>query len=301
MDILQRIAQTEGFYIDIISYPYVGSLIETAENKWEDFGKYVGGFKLGGIKIVTDGSPQARTAFFTTPYLLGGPTGQQNWCGEPTVTQDFVNQAMTDAYDRNIQVICHANGDAAIDMFLNGHEHAAAGSLNKDRRSVVVHSQFVRPDQLLKYKDYNVIPTFFSEHTFFFSAAHLKNRGPSQTAFISPMRAALDLGIQCTNHTDFSVLPIDQMLTIWSAVNRVDREGVVIGPDQRITPYEALKAITLNAARQYFEEDVKGSIEVGKLADLVVLSENPLTVDPMTIKDIKVLETVKRGKTIYKS
>lgn len=302
LEILQRVAAAGELFLDVISYPYSFTFREVlSKNKTEDFGKYLNNLKLGGIKFVTDGSPQARTAFFTTPYLLGGPTGQGDWRGEPNQTQEQLNKGFKDAYDSNIQVLAHANGDGSIDMVIKAHEFAGAGSFEKDRRTVVVHSQFARPDQLLKYKQYNLTPSFFAEHTFFFSAAHLKNRGPEQTSFISPMRAALDLGIPCTNHTDFPVLPINQILALWSSVNRVNREGVVIGPEQRITPYEGLQAITINGARQYFEESIKGSIEVGKMADLVVLSENPLTVEPMKIKDITVLETIKRGRTIFKA
>ena len=97
------------------------------------------------------------------------------------------------------------------------------------------------------------------------------NRGEEQAFFLSPMRAAIDKGLRPTNHTDFVVAPLDQMFVLWTAVNRISRAGVVIGPEQRVTPLEALQAITINAARQYSEEDSKGSITVGKLADLVIL------------------------------
>ena len=117
--------------------------------------------------------------------------------------------------------------------------------------------------------------------------------------YISPMRDAIDKGLVPTNHTDFVVAPLDQMFMMWSAVNRLSRGGEVIGADQRVTPLEALKAMTINVARQYGEQSSKGSLEVGKLADLVVLDQNPLKVEPMKIKDIKVLETIKDGKTIY--
>ena len=113
------------------------------------------------------------------------------------------------------------------------------------------------------------------------------------------MRDAIDKGLRPTNHTDFVVAPLDQMFVLWTAVNRISRGGVVIGPDQRVTPLKALKAITINAAYQYAEEESKGSLEPGKLADLVILDRNPLTVDPMAIKDIRVVETIKEGKTIY--
>jgi predicted amidohydrolase YtcJ len=184
---------------------------------------------------------------------------------------------------------------------LRAHEYAAPGSLDKDRRTTVIHSQFVRPDQLDKYAAYKIIPSFYTEHTFYFGDTHVANRGKEQAFFLSPMRAAIDKGLHPTNHTDFVVAPLDQMFVMWTAVNRISRGGVVIGPDQRVTPLEALKAITIDAAYQYFEETSKGSIEVGKLADLVVLDRNPLTVAPMAIKDIKVVETIKEGKTIYRA
>ena len=114
------------------------------------------------------------------------------------------------------------------------------------------------------------------------------------------MKDAIGLGMRPTNQTDYSVTPINQMWTIWSAVNRISRAGVLNGPDQRITPLQALEAITINAAYQYREEASKGSLEPGKLADMVILDRNPLTVDPMSIKDINVVETIKEGKSIYR-
>jgi len=114
------------------------------------------------------------------------------------------------------------------------------------------------------------------------------------------MRDAIDQGLKPTNHTDFVVAPLDQMFMLWSAVNRVSRGGAVIGADQRVTPMEGLKAMTIWAARQYREDDIKGSLEPGKLADLVILDKNPLKVEKKAIKDIKVVETLKEGKTIYK-
>jgi predicted amidohydrolase YtcJ len=118
--------------------------------------------------------------------------------------------------------------------------------------------------------------------------------------YISPMRDAIDKGLMPTNHTDFVVAPLDQLFVMWSAVNRISRDGALIGADQRVTPLEALKAQTINAARQYGEQASKGSLEVGKRADLVVLDQNPLKVDPMKIRDVKVVETFKDGKSIYK-
>ena len=185
-------------------------------------------------------------------------------------------------------------------MFLKAHELAAADDLKKDRHVTVIHSQFVRKDQLDKYAQYKITPSLYTLHTYYFADAHIKNRGIEQASYISPMRDAIDKGLRPTNHTDFVVAPLDQMFMMWSAVNRVLRGGfLVIGPDQRVSPLEALKAMTINAAYQYGEEASKGSLEVGKLADLVILDKNPLKVDPMAIKDIKVLGTIKEGKSIY--
>lgn len=194
----------------------------------------------------------------------------------------------------------HANGDAAIDVLLKAHEYAAAGDLAKDRHTTVIHSQFVRRDQLDKYVEYNLIPSLFTEHAFYFGDTHVRLRGREQAHFLSPMRTAIDMGLRPTNHTDFNVSPLDQLFVVWTAVNRVSRSGEVIGADQRVTALEALKAITINAAYQYREEQSKGSITVGKLADLVILDGNPLSVDPMDIKDIEVVETIKEGRTIYR-
>lgn len=133
-------------------------------------------------------------------------------------------------YDRGLQVTAHANGDAGIDAVLRAHEAAAPDSLDRDRRTVVIHSQFVRKDQLEKFVAYRMNPSFFTEHTFFFGDAHVKNRGLAQASFISPMRAAIDLGLRPTNHTDFSVVPMDQMMVMWTAVNRPMRNGETLGP-----------------------------------------------------------------------
>lgn len=300
VEVLQRAADRGELFIDVISYPFIGDLEKVlAAHPANTFGSYGKHLKLGGCKILADGSPQGKTAFFTTPYLTGGPGGEKDWKGEPTFPQDMLNGMFKTCYDNGLQVIAHANGDAGVDAVLKGHEFGIAGAADKDRRTVIIHSQFVRKDQLQKYADYRMIPSFYTEHTFFFGEAHVKNRGLEQASFISPMKTAIAMGLKPTNHTDFSVVPVDQMMVVWTAVNRKLRSGEVLGPDERISPMDAIKAITINAAYQYFEEASKGSLEPNKLADLVILDKNPLKVDPDAIKDIKVVETIKEGKTIY--
>ena len=302
VELIYRAAEGGANLIDVVAYPFILELDEVlAHHPPQEFGSYRNRVKLGGVKVTLDGSPQGRTAYFTTPYLVDGPDGQHNWCGELGFSQDIVNGWFKQVYDLGLPLDIHANGDAAIDVALAAHEFAAADDLGRDRLTVMVHSQFVRRDQLQRYVEYTIIPSFFTQHTFYFGDAHVQLRGKAQADFLSPMRAAIDLGLRPTNHTDFVVTPLDQMFVVWTAVNRVSRSGAVIGADQRVTPLEALKAITINAARQYREADQKGSLEAGKLADLVVLDGNPLTVDPMAIKDIRVVETIKDGETVYRA
>jgi hypothetical protein len=298
--LMQRAASAGANIIDVVAHPFMTDL-ETilAANPTSGWRTYDGHLKIGGVKITADGSPQGRTAFFTTPYLTGGPAGERDWRGEPTMPQDMLNQLVKRTYDMNVPLLVHVNGDATIDMFLEAYEFARAGDFSRPWNVTTIHTQFLRKDQLAKFVKYGIRPSFYTLHTFYFAATHKANRGAEQAAYISPMRDAIDAGLRPTNHTDFYVAPMDQMFMMWSAVNRVSREGEVVGPDQRITPMEALKSQTIWAAEQYDEQDRRGSLEPGKIADLVILDRNPLEVEPMAIKDTKVLETIKEGRTIY--
>ena len=298
---LLRAAAERGLLdIDVISYPLFQEFeAATGFKTPRTETNYSGRLRIGGTKLLTDGSPQGRTAYFTTPYRNGGPAGQKNWRGEPTQPQAELNAMVKQAYDNDAQVLVHCNGDAAIDTLLEAHRYAAADDLAKDRRTIGIHSQFIRPDQLQRYAAWKITPSFFTVHTFYFGQTHIANRGLDQAQNLSPFRSALDLGLQPTNHTDYSVVPLDQLFTVHTAVNRTMRNGKVLGPAERIRPLEALKALTINAARQYREEARKGTLEPGKLADLVILSENPLTIPSNRLKDIRVVETIKEGQPIY--
>lgn len=298
--ILKRGAQENKLFLDVVAYPFITEFEQVLQdNPPASFGQYNHGLKLGGIKITSDGSPQGKTAYFTTPYRTGGPGGETNWKGEPTFPPPIFNTMVKKVYDAGVPLIVHCNGDAAIDLFLAAHEAALGDRKAGDHRTGIIHCQFVRPDQLDKIAAWHLIPSFYTEHTYFFGATHVQNRGSTQAEFLSPLKTAIGKGIRFSNHTDFNVAPIDQLFVLWSAVNRVTRDGQVLGAAERISPLEALKAQTINTAYWYREEDRKGSLEVGKLADMVILDHNPLAVEPMTIKDIQVVETIKEGKTIY--
>jgi hypothetical protein len=297
---MKRATDAGANIIDVVAYPFVTEVNKLlAEFPLTEWGKYKNRFKVGGVKITLDGSPQGRTALFSTPYLTGGPGGEKYWKGEPTFPQEFANKMFKKVYDMKVPLTAHCNGDAAIDLFLNAYEYARSGDYSRPWNVTTIHTQFIRKDQIPKFVKYKVRPSFYTLHTFYFAEAHLANRGKEQAMYISPMRDAIDAGLRPSNHTDFVVAPLDQMMMLWSAVNRVSRAKGEIGLDQRVTPFEGLKAMTEWVAEQYDEQSTKGTLEVGKLADLVILEKDPLKVEPMAIKDIKVVETIKEGVTIY--
>jgi len=300
LEIMKRVSDAKANIIDIIAYPFITDLDSTLkEFPVSEWLTYANRLKIGGVKITIDGSPQGKTAYFTTPYLTGGPGGEKNWKGELTFPQGMVNEMVKKVYELKVPLNLHCNGDGAVDAFLTAYEFARAGDYSTPWNVTTIHSQFMRKDQIPTFVKYNIRPSFYTLHTYYFYEAHLQNRGEAQAQYISPMRDAIDAGMKPTNHTDFVVAPLDQMMMLWSAVNRISRSGAKVGPDQCITPYEGLQAMTINVAAQYGEQDSKGSLQPGKRADLVILSQNPLKVDPMTIRDIKIFETIKDGKLIY--
>jgi hypothetical protein len=264
--------------------------------------EYVGHYRIGGMKITLDGSPQGRTAWRTIPYLIP-PDGQKpGYKGYPAIPDTKLVESLFDeAYRNKWPVKVHANGDAAVDQMIAAMRPVHARYGPGDRRHVLVHGQFTRRgDQLDALKELQVIASLFPMHTFYWGDWYDRIIGPELAQQISPIRTALNKGLMVTSHTDAPVALPNLMQVMWATVNRKSRSGKVMGPDERLTPLEALKAITLWGAYQHFEDRTKGSIEVGKLADFAILDRNPLTVDPATINQIKVVETIKEGKTVYR-
>jgi predicted amidohydrolase YtcJ len=301
VDLLRILANRGDLKLDVVMLPFIAEIDaifagQPPRNETE----YKNRLRIGGVKVVMDGSPQGRTAAFTTPYLTDGPAGQKDWRGELSFPQPVLNEWVKKVYDGGATLFVHCNGDAAIDALLEAHRFASGDDPAKPRGTVGVHSQFIRRDQLEKYRAWKITPSFFTIHCFYFGDTHVANRGRSQADFISPMKSARALGLRPANHTDFNVAPLDQLFTMHTAVNRISRSGQTIGADERVTPMQALEAITIDGARIYGEEAKKGSIEVGKAADFAVLSVNPLTVPPATIETIRVEETIKDGQTVWK-
>jgi predicted amidohydrolase YtcJ len=300
MEVAEYAAERGQLFLDLVGLvfqPFAEKKLDTIP--WS---VYRNGLRYAGLKLVVDGSPQGKTAYLSQPYLTPVPGCKENCCGAPDLTQDHVNDLFLKCYQRRIQVYSHCNGDASIDMMIASHQYAIQHLPDQtvDRRTVIVHSQIMRPEQLAVYVRYGLFASFFTNHTYYWGDVHLKNLGEERASFISPMHSALKLGIRVANHTDFTVTPLNQMFVVWSAVNRLTRSGRVLGPDERISPYQALQAITIGSAFMCFEEDSKGSLRAGKLADLVVLDKNPLKVNPIAIKDIQVVSTIKGGREVFR-
>ena len=295
--LFKKLAKNNQLKVDIVSYPDITSDLETikSENK-NCFNKYFNNFKIGGYKMILDGSPQGKSAWLTEPYQGEEDYRGYSWYSDQEV-QDFIKKAFSD----NQQLLTHCNGDAAADQLLRNYKKIKDDyPVNKKLRPVMIHSQLVRNDQLDEMSKLAMIPSMFVDHTYYWGDVHLKNFGDKRARRIDPARSALDKKLKLTFHQDAPIVKSDMLHTIWSAVNRKTRSGKNLGPEEQISVYEALKAVTINAAYQYFEEKNKGSIKEGKVADLVIISENPMKVRKEKIKDIKVLETIKNGKSIYK-
>lgn len=300
--ILNLAAQKNELLIDIVGQAVQHTTLKLLKNEGTPKREYFNHYKLLGGKTWLDGSPQGKTAWLTKPYYEVPEGESKDYSGYGTQEDKVVTEYFKSLIDNNIQVNVHCNGDAASDQFIRCYKEALQMSGNKtDLRPVMVHAQTVREDQLDEMKNIGIIPTFFLDHIYFWGDYHYESvLGPERANRISPAKSALDRGINFTLHQDSPVKMPNQLLALHNAVNRKTISGRVLGEDQRISAIDALKAITINGAYQYFEEDIKGSIEEGKLADFVVLDKNPLKVDSSAIKDIQVLETIKEGNTVFK-
>ena len=284
--------------IDVISFP-IGQGIADESIQSLNFGTYEGRLKIGGIKLILDGSPQGKTAYITKPYLIP-PDGQdKKYKGYPLIPQETVDQLIKKYSAQEIPIMAHANGDAAADMLIEAVKKAVILS---DHRTVMIHAQTVREDQLDEMMKLKIIPSYFSTHTFYWGDWHRDSVfGSERASRISPTKSTLNRGMPFTVHNDAPIVPPDMIRLLWSTTNRLTRSGKVLGADQKISTYDALKAMTVNAAYQHFEEDIKGTIEVGKVADLVVLSQNPLSMQTQDLLNLRVVATYSRGQEIYQA
>jgi len=256
--------------------------------------------RLGAVKLMADGSIQGYTGYLERPYhvpLQGDP----RYRGYPRFSREALFELVARHHASGRQLAVHANGDAAIDEVLAALEAAQREHPRPDARPVIVHAQMAREDQLERMRVLGAIPSFFGLHVLYWGDRHRAIfLGPERASRISPAASAARKGLRFTLHADSPVVPMQPLRIVSTAVNRRTRSGNVLGADQRIDPMRALRAITIDAAWQHFEEAEKGSLEPGKLADLVILDRSPLA-DPTTIDEIRVLETIVGGRSVWRA
>ena len=292
------LAEAGALPIDILSFPDILTSTDVMATPLYRR-NYEGRYRIGGVKLTLDGSPQAKTAWLSQPYFVP-PEGQPaSWRGYPAVTEQQALDAVDLAFANDWQIEVHANGDAAIDLMIAAVREASRKHGARDRRPVLIHGQTTRMDQLDELKALGIVPSLFPMHTFYWGDWHRDSvLGPRRAEFISPCGSAWRRGMRFTSHHDAPVANPDAMRVLSATVTRRTRSGDILGPDERVPVEVALKAMTLWAAWQHYEDDRKGSLTAGKLADMILLDADPMTVDPDRLAGIKVTDVYKDGRPV---
>ena len=303
-DELCKLADSGKLKLDVVAYPMHGEDVDAMLERHADFDgpDYRGHLRIGGLKMFLDGSPQGLTAWMTEPYVRG-PEGEDDWVAYGTMTDEDALAFARKAVDSSHQLLCHANGDAASDQLLRVYAAAVEASDNPRKhelRPVMIHCQTARADQYERMAELGMIPSIFSSHIWYWGDIHLRNFGPERGGRISACGDAARCGLPFTLHTDTPVLRPNLLEAAWCAVNRVTKKGAQLDEDQKVTVYEALCAITKNGAYQYGEEARKGTLEVGKLADLAILDRDPFKEEPENLRKVRVTATLKEGNEVYR-
>ena len=300
-EIMKQVAAEGGFANDVNAYPDV--LVDRAFIKASQSQTYTNRFRVAGAKLTIDGSPQGFTAWRDRPYYKPVGNYPSGYSGYAAASAEDVMGAVQWASENGVQIITHSNGERSHDLLIAAHKAAQARfPKGKELRPVLIHGQFLREDQLDSFKALGVIPSLFPMHTFYWGDWHLDHTvGPQAGMNISPTGWVRKRGMIFSSHHDAPVAFPDSMRVLDATVTRRARgSGRIVGPEHRVDVITALKAMTIWPAYHHFEEKTKGSLEPGKLADFAILSKDPTKVEPATIADIKVTETVKEGKTIFR-
>jgi predicted amidohydrolase YtcJ len=299
--LLKKLADEGSFDIDVVAY--VDALSDRDFIVANQSRTYTNRFRIGGAKLTIDGALQGFTGWRDRPYYKPVGDFPPGYLGYPSATADQVFDSARWAAEQKVQLIAHANGERASDLLIAAHSAAQGRVPDAQKlRPVLIHGQAQREDQVDSYKRLGVIPSLFPMHTFYWGDWHLDHVfGPEDGANISPTGWVRKRDMIFTTHHDAPVAFPDSMRVLDATVTREARgSGRVLGPQHRVDVITALKAMTIWAAYQKFEEGTKGSLTVGKLADFAILSADPTAVDPRTIDTIKVTETVKEGKSVFR-
>ena len=253
--------------------------------------------RLGGVKIFADGSIPGLTAALKEPYL-SDPDNK----GYLIIEQEALNEIVLRYHRAGFQIAIHANGDLCIETTINAYEHALKEAPRKDHRHRIEHLPMASDDDLRRMADLGIVTTFYTAQIWGWGDRQReKFLGAERAERLYPTKTAQDLGIPFGLHGDCPVTPISPLHCLYTAVARETSSGHILGPDQRIDVHTGLKALTIDGAYLAFEENIKGSIEVGKLGDFVSLSEDPYQMAPTDLKNLEVEMTVIDGEVVYQS
>lgn len=254
---------------------------------------------LGIVKLVADGSIQGFTGYLSHPYHTPYH-GDDQYRGYPAIPREELFKRVGELHRAGYQLAIHGNGDESIEDIIDAFEAAQQAHPVEDPRMILIHSQMAREDQVARMKGLGITPSFFSAHTYYWGDRHRDIfMGPERASAMSPARWAQQHDLRFSSHLDTPVVPMLPLQAVWSQVHRISSGGDVIGEEQRIDVMSALRAITIDAAWQVRQEEKVGSLEPGKLADMIVLSGNPLD-DPMAMRELKIERTLVGGATIYR-
>jgi predicted amidohydrolase YtcJ len=300
VEAIRQVGAAGELPIDVVSFPDVLEARDfIRKNVSQDYTDRV---RVGGCKLTIDGSPQGFTALRDRPYYAPVGDYPPGYAGYAAITMEQVQDAVDWCTENGIQIIVHANGEGASDMLIAALGAAKQKYPSADTRPVLVHGQFLREDQVESYKRLGVFPSLFPMHTFYWGDWHRDHTvGPINGENISPTGWLVQREMMFGTHHDAPVAFPDSMRVLDATVTRRTRSGDILGPHQRVDVMTALKAMTVWPAWQHFEEDRKGTIEVGKIADFVILSHDPTAIDPEDLDQIDVLVTIKDGAVVYEA
>ena len=311
LNIYKELIKQNKLKLDVVGYPDYDSIKEYVYAFPESYKNYNNHFKILGIKMILDGSPQGRTAWMKEPYEPEKQNtteekaekldsienkesyeNEKSYKGYPAMKYEDIVRNIKFAKENGLQILAHCNGDAAAEEYIKALQECEEKQKIKDLRPVIIHAQLISKEDLLKAKEIGAIPSFFVAHVYYWGDVHLKNFGEKRASRISPVKEAVDNNMIFTLHQDSPIIKPNMLETIWCAVKRQTKSGKILGQDERISVYDALKGVTINAAYSYFEETKKGNIEEGKKAQFVILDKNPLEVPVDEIPNIKIIETI---------
>ncbi len=275
----------------LIGYTHIDKMLEAGirtgmGNEW---------VRVGAMKLTCDGSISERTARLSQPY-----TGRPNDYGILVMTEDQLYTYAKKAHDADWQIGVHANGDVGIDTTLRLYERLQREKPRKDPRFRIEHCTLVNDSLIQRMKTLGVIPTPFSTYVYY-HGEKMREYGEERLKNMFALRSFLNAGIRPTQASDYPPGPFEPMMALQSSVTRTDIKGNVWGANQKVTVEEAIRIGTINGAYASYEEKVKGSIETGKFADLVVLGRDPFKEDPSTLIKIPIERTMADGKWVYES